>query len=230
MRYTLVLLMIAALIAAGCETTPKATHQDEQTQETTVVAPEVAEAETHEEVVEEPEIPYETEENEIEDEEPEVRLPRPEIPEPDAQTRDKISRLIETALNQDEKPEVRQDAILVDMVEIGPIASTAVLWMPFDWRADGHAWVLAEKFFRLLPEKDAYDMLARNLFNDDVRIRGAADDILVNLTGMENRLRRIGRRGISLRSGEALDRCVGPEREASRAEMTHWPPFQGDAG
>lgn len=110
-------------------------------------------------------------------------LPRPEIPAADAETQARIDKFLAIALDGSAKMDERQDAVLVGLVNTGVIATTGVLRLTFNPNANGHCAVWAQKFFRLLPEKEAYKALVLHLYHDDAQVRAAANAMLVTLTG-----------------------------------------------
>ncbi|RKY26457.1 MAG: hypothetical protein DRP79_04825 [Planctomycetota bacterium] len=113
-------------------------------------------------------------------------IPKPEIPVADGETQKKIDAAIAKVKDASAKMEERQDALLVDMVKIGAIAAPDVLRLTLDPEAGRRYTIWAQKFFRLLPEKDALDILVRHLFHEEAEMRAAANAMLVVLTGKKD--------------------------------------------
>lgn len=119
-------------------------------------------------------------------EEPTVPLPRPEIPVADEETQEKIDAAIAKVKDASAKMEERQDALLVDMVKIGAIAAPDVLRLTLDPEAGQRYTIWAQKFFRLLPEKNALNILVLHLFHEEAEMRAAANTMLIILTGKKD--------------------------------------------
>lgn len=113
-------------------------------------------------------------------------IPKPTIPVADEETQKKIDAAIAKVKDQSAKLEKRQDALLQDLVEIGVIATPDVLRLTYDPDAEPRYTVWAQKFFRLLPEQEARDVLVLHLFHDDAEMRKAANLMLVVLTGKKD--------------------------------------------
>ena len=113
-------------------------------------------------------------------------IPKPTIPVADEETQKKIDAAIAKVKDQSAKLEERQDALLQDLVNIGVIAAPDVLRLTYDPDAESRYTVWAQKFFRLLPEQEARDVLVLHLFHDDVEMRKAANLMLVVLTGKKD--------------------------------------------
>lgn len=123
-------------------------------------------------------------------EKPETKpeVPKPKIPVADEATQKKIDAAIAKFKDTSAKPEERQDALLKDLVAIGPIATVDVLKLVTETSTEPRA-MMAQKFFELLQEKDkkaCNEALLLQLYNDDASLRTAANQMLVQLTGKKD--------------------------------------------
>jgi hypothetical protein len=188
MRYFLLMLAFVALFAGCTSNKPKqAGPGHNSTAATTpekVTPPQPAEAPA--EVKAEPTGEGETPAGPTENPKPEVKIPKPDIPVADAETQKKIDEAIKKFKDISAKWDEREDAMLKTLVGIGAIATPDVLKLSLDRDIEPEAAGIILKFFYLLPEKERNTALVYQLFNDDSTMRGAANTMLVRLTGKKD--------------------------------------------